>query len=60
MSGNNIQKFAKIRKNNLTRIRAKKAIRLLKNRICDIPDVNTWARETGVSRRWLCKSMKAI
>jgi AraC-like DNA-binding protein len=32
----------------------------LEERIADIPDVQTWASEAGVSRRWLCKSMKAV
>lgn len=60
MSENIIQHTAKLPLNSLTSIRAKKAIHLLKNQICKIPDVKTWARETGVSRRWLCKSMKAV
>lgn len=36
------------------------SVRLLEERIADIPDVQTWASESGVSRRWLSKSMKLV
>lgn len=32
---------------------------LVKN-VDSISDVRSWAKETGVSRRWLCKSVKAV
>ena len=44
----------------LTKLKCKQALTLLESSISVIPDVNSWAAETGVSRRWLCKSMKLV
>lgn len=46
--------------NPFTKFRCQRAIRLLKERVAEIPDVKAWAEKIGVSRRWLCKSMKAV
>jgi AraC-like DNA-binding protein len=46
--------------NPITAFTCEQAIRLLEEQIADIPDVQTWAADSGVSRRWLCKSMKAV
>lgn len=46
--------------NPLTVYKCEQAVKLLKKRIADIPDVQTWASEAGVSRRWLCRSMKVV
>ena len=46
--------------NTLVEYRCKQAIRVLRQRIAEIPNVKSWAVEAGVSRRWLCKSMKAV
>lgn len=40
--------------------KTERAVQILKDRIVDIPDVQSWAREAGVSRRWLCKAMKQV
>lgn len=45
---------------SLLEYKAEKAVRILEERIADIPDVQTWAKEAGWSRRWLCKSMKEV
>lgn len=45
---------------SLLELKAEEAVCLLEERIADIPDVQTWAKKAGVSRRWLCKSMKAV
>lgn len=44
----------------LTKYRCEQAIQVLKKRVSDIPNVRSWATKAGVSRRWLCKSMKAV
>lgn len=44
----------------LLEFRAKRAVRLLEEQIAVIQGVQSWAKEAGVSRRWLCKSMKAV
>jgi len=43
-----------------TSSRCEQAVGLLKEKIADIPNVQSWARETGVSREWLYKNMKKI
>jgi AraC-like DNA-binding protein len=40
--------------------KCEQAVRLLEEQVADIPDVQTWAADAGVSRRWLCKSMKKV
>jgi len=44
----------------LIEYRCKQAIRMLRKRVAKIQNVKTWAEEVGVSRRWLCKSMKEV
>ena len=44
----------------LLEYKAEQVVRLLVERIAEIPDVKGWAEEAGVSRRWLCKTMKAV
>lgn len=44
--------------NPLVKYKVRKAVELLKDEIQSIPDVQTWAEEAGVSKRWLCKAMK--
>lgn len=44
----------------LLEYRTKQAVRLLEEHIADIPNVQYWAVKAGVSRSWLCKSMKVI
>lgn len=46
--------------NPLTAYKCEQAMQLLEKRIANIPDVQSWAEEAGVSRRWLCKSMKRV
>lgn len=46
--------------NPLLVYKCEQCVRLLEERIADIPDVQTWASEVRVSRRWLCKSMKVL
>jgi|AntRauTorcE11897_2_1112592.scaffolds.fasta_scaffold00863_11 AraC-like DNA-binding protein len=58
MSENNTQQSTNQATKTLTSIKVVKAIRLLEMHIDEIPDVQTWAEEVGVSRRWLCKYMK--
>lgn len=48
------------RAKSLIEYRCRQAIRVLRERIDEIPNVRSWAKEAGVSRRWLCKSMKAV
>lgn len=50
----------KKRRPSVGEIRARKAVNLLIENIYDIRNVNEWAYEAGVSRRWLCKSLKAV
>lgn len=38
--------------------KTKQAHKIIFNDLSSIPDVQTWAEEAGVSRRWLCKAMK--
>lgn len=40
--------------------KVRKAIKILTENVESIPDVQSWAREAGVSRRWLCNSMKKV
>jgi transcriptional regulator GlxA family with amidase domain len=40
--------------------KVKKVIEILVRNVDSIPDVQCWAKEAGVSRRWLCKSMKEV
>lgn len=42
----------------LARYRLNKTMKLLREEIDKIPDVQSWADKAGVSRRWLCKAMK--
>lgn len=42
----------------LTVYRCEQAIQLLEKQIANIPDVQSWAKEAGVSREWLYKSVK--
>lgn len=44
----------------LTAFKCEQAIRVLDERIAAIPDVKRWAEEAGVSREWLCKSLKTV
>jgi AraC-like DNA-binding protein len=44
----------------LSEYRCRQAVQVLREQIVEIPHVKTWAEEAGVSRRWLCKSMKAV
>src|SRR5690625_7997317 len=46
--------------NPLIRFKCDKAVQLLRYGTFDIPDVQTWAEKAGVSRRWLCRSMKVV
>lgn len=46
--------------NTLLEYRAKRVVRQLEEHIAAIPNVQCWAEEAGVSRRWLCKSMKEV
>lgn len=48
------------KQNPLVTYKINKAVEILKEEIQSIPDVQTWAIEAGVSRRWLCKSMKVL
>src|SRR6056297_3480127 len=45
---------------SLTEYRCQQAVRVLREQIVEIPNVRSWAADAGVSRRWLCKSMKAV
>lgn len=47
-------------KNLVTERKCNQALQTLKSQIAEIPTVQTWAKEAGVSRRWLCKSMKVV
>lgn len=58
MSENNSKQSVNLAISTLTSLKVEKAIHLLDKRIGEIPDVQTWAEEVGVSRRWLCKYMK--
>lgn len=40
--------------------KVKKAINILLENVGKISTVQSWADEAGVSRRWLCKSMKKV
>lgn len=40
--------------------KVRKAIKILRDNVGKIPSVQSWADEAGVSRRWLCKSMKMV
>jgi len=40
--------------------KVRKAIKILRNNVVEIQSVQGWADEVGVSRRWLCKSMKMV
>jgi AraC-like DNA-binding protein len=43
-----------------TDIKCEQSVQLLKERIANIPNVNSWAKEAGVSREWLYKSVKRV
>jgi|AntRauTorckE6833_2_1112554.scaffolds.fasta_scaffold04424_4 AraC-like DNA-binding protein len=45
---------------SITAYKYQEAVQILEERIADIPDVQGWASEVGLSRRWLCKSMKSV
>lgn len=44
----------------ITAYKCEQAIRVLDERIAAIPDVQAWACEAGVSRRWLSKIMLEV
>jgi AraC-like DNA-binding protein len=48
------------RKPTIGEIRARQAVDLLIENIEDIRSVKEWAEKSGISRRWLCKSMKEM
>lgn len=41
-------------------IKCVQSVQLLKERIANIPNVNSCAKEAGVSREWLYKSVKRV
>lgn len=45
---------------HLNQIKTLRAIHILKENLADIPDVQTWADETGYSRNWLIIRMKEM
>ncbi len=47
-------------KSNSVEFKVRKAIKILRDNVEKIPNVQNWADEAGVSRRWLCKSMKRV
>lgn len=52
-----------IRTNNVPPLLAYKceqAVRLLEEQVTVTPNVESWAEKAGVSRRWLCKTMKLV
>lgn len=51
--------MAQENKQNLyLRYKTKQAHRIIIDDLSSIGDVKTWAKEAGVSTRWLCKAMK--
>lgn len=40
--------------------KVRNAIKILRENVGQIASVQSWADEAGVSRRWLCKSMKKV
>ena len=48
------------RRPTIGEIRARQAVDLLIENIEDIRSVKEWAEKSGISRRWLCKSMKEM
>jgi len=60
MYNENISINSAQRAKSLIEYRCKQAILLLREHITEIPNVQSWAKQAGISRRWLCKSMKTV